>query len=393
MKSNDSLSRRDFLLSSSLLLGSAALNPLYRFFKKAPDDLPEIYLPFVARDTNRPPMGRVIHVRSTSATSWTGQKYFWNYVNQNTVNSMVDQGLMLLTMTDSVTEAWRALIPDYQIGQKIAIKVNFNNATSCTDIDGGIDAIIEPVNALVSGLELIGVQRSDVCVYDAVRALPTRFTGGALNGISFYDGGYCQTTAGFSTEPDSYITFHPPPGVSIATERVTDVLRSASYLINMPIMKGDHPFAGVTLGFKNHFGSIISPGGMHKHIDVVGKPPGYRTDYNPLVDIYQCPHIGAKTVLTVGDAIFAAIHYSHAPQTWSTFGNQLPNSLFFSADPVAIDCVMHDYVLAQPGTNVPSGANNYLVLAANARLGVFESVNPWSSSYSIIDYQKLDLTP
>jgi len=339
----------------------------------------------------RPPMGKVIHVRSTSATFWSGENNFWNYVDQSIVDTMVDQGLMMLTGATTVADAWRALIPNYQSGQQIAIKVNCNNAFSCNDTDGVIDSIIEPVNALVGGLEQIGVQRTDVCVYDAIRALPSRFTNRALTGIRFYDGSYCQVNAGFSTHPDSYITFTPPPGLSMPTERVTDALRNASYLINMPIMKGGHPIAGVTLGFKNHFGTLNNPSGLHNYINVVQKPPGYRTDYNPLVDIYKNPHIGAKTVLTVGDAIFAAIHFAHAPETWTTFGNQLPNSLFFSVDPVAIDCVMHDFVLAQPGTAIPSGANNYLILAANAGLGIFESINPWSSIYNIIDYQQYNI--
>jgi len=73
------------------------------------------------------------------------------------------------------------------------------------------------------------------------------------------------------------------------------------------------------------------------------------------VDIYRSQHIGPKTVLTVGDGLFAAIDFNSAPQTWTTFGDQLPNSLFFSVDPVAIDCVMHDFVLAQPGTKIPPG--------------------------------------
>jgi hypothetical protein len=391
------LTRRQFLIGAATLMGSAALHPLHRVFEippgQFPDDPSNLYLPFVTRTPDHPPLGKVIHVRSTGATHWQGEKDFWNHVDQNVVNTMVEQGLKALTGYDTLAEAWRALIPSYRSGQKIAIKVNFNNTSTCTDIDGVIDGIIEPVNALVVGLEQIGVARSDICVYDAIRALPARFTSRALSGISFYDGSYqgnCQNSAGFSYQFDAYIPFNPPPGVSMPSEVVTDVLRNAT-LINIPIMKGGHPIARVTLGFKNHFGTIDNPGGLHTYINVVQKPPGYRTDYNPLVDIYRSQHIGLKTVLTVGDGLFAAIDFAGAPQTWSTFGNQLPNSLFFSIDPVAIDCVMHDFIAAQPGTNIPSGANNYLILAANAGLGVFETINPWSGSYSFIDYRSVNI--
>jgi len=392
------LTRRQFLMGAATILSSAALYPLNRILEippeRSPDEPPNLFLPFVTRGPSRPPLGKVIHVRSTSATHWQGETDFWNHVDQNVVNTMVEEGLKKLTGCRTHAEAWRALIPNYQSGQKIAIKVNCNNASKCNETDGAIDAIIEPVNALVVGLEQIGVARSDVCVYDAIRALPGRFTSRALYGIGFYDKydyGMCQNPAGFSYQPDAYIPFDPPPGVSMPSEVVTDVLRNASYLINMPIMKGGHSKAGVTLGFKNHFGSINNPSGLHTYVNVVTKPPGYRTDYNPLVDIYRSQHIGPKTVLTVGDGLFAALHFGSAPQTWSSFGNQLPNSLFFSVDPVAADCVMHDFVAAQPGTDIPSGANNYLILAANAGLGFFESTNPWSSSYNIINYQRLDV--
>jgi len=138
------------------------------------------------------------------------------------------------------------------------------------------------VNALVVSLEQIGVVHSDICVYDAKRALPGRFTSRALSGIGLYDtgdNGICQNPAGFSYQSDSYIPFDSPPGVSMPSEVVTDVLRNASYLINMPIMKGGHPIAGVTLGFKNHFGSINNPSGLHTYVNAVTKPSGYRTDY------------------------------------------------------------------------------------------------------------------
>ena len=65
-----------------------------------------------------------MHVHCNSATSWSGQTDYWNYVNQNVVSNMVDQGLMALIGTSTVADAWQALLPNYQSGQAIAIKVN-----------------------------------------------------------------------------------------------------------------------------------------------------------------------------------------------------------------------------------------------------------------------------
>jgi hypothetical protein len=225
--------------------------------------------------------------------------------------------------------------------------------------------------------------------------MPNRFVNKSLYPVSFFDQyNGCRTFAGFDYVPATQITFHPPEGVTVPDEYVNLALMNATYLVNMPIMKGHHPFAGVTLGFKNHFGTIHDCGLLHDLVNVVTKPPAYRTDYNPLVDLIRSPLIGGKTVLTVGDGLFGALYYNQAPETWHTFGDQVPNSLFFARDPVAADCVMHDLLLAELGAEVPEGTNNYLRLAGEAGLGVFEQGNPWQepygSGYSSIQYTRLD---
>jgi hypothetical protein len=359
------------------------------------------FLPYVARNHSffLPPFaGKVVHVHSGGAVAWAGEDDYWNYVDQDTVDSMVNRGLMELTGAATVADAWRALIPAYQPGQKIAIKVNFNNRRACDSTAPVIDALIGPVNAVVSGLEQIGVARADVWVYDAIRALPDHFVAKGLPGIRFFDGyytGVCREEAGFRYEPETRVTFYPPPGVTIGEVHVTSVLMDADYLINMPIMKGTHPLAGVTLGFKNHFGTLDKPDRLHDYVNVVYQPPAYRTDYNPLVDLIRSPLIGGKTVLTIGDGLLAAREYDQAPVPWTTFGDQVPKSLFFARDPVAVDCVIHDLLAAEPETAVPDGANNYLRLAAEAGLGLFERGDPWQkpfgSGYSSIQYVRVEV--
>jgi hypothetical protein len=406
------LSRRQFLTripaALAAVLGAAALSDsgllqTRRFeatARAAPPLTPRAYLPFVAHPDPCavPPFcGKVVHVHSPGATDWGGVDQHWKHVNQAAVDSMVTQGLLALTGAGTVADAWRILIPDYQTGQKVAIKVNFNNTSTCGNTSGTIDALIEPVNAVASGLLQIGVQPEDICVYDAVRALPDRFVSQAQYGVRFFDGreGDCGAEAGFIYQPESRITFYPPPGVSVAAEYVTNVLMNAAYLINMPIMKGSHSLTGVTLGFKNHFGTIHNCAGLHDPVNVRGQPPAYRSDYNPLVDLIRSPLIGGKTVLTIGDGLFAAKNWVQPPVTWTTFGDQVPQSLFFASDPVAIDCVMHDMLLAEPGTGICAGSNNYLRLAAEAGLGVFEQGNPWQmpygSGYQDIRYVRIEL--
>lgn len=383
---NNKLTRRDFIKKAAfagagLAVGGGLLTRLDALAQG-----PKIYLPLIFKAPS--PSKRVVHVHDSDATYWDfGGNYYGNYVSQDVVNNMVDQGVMTLTGIGSVNQAWQSLIPDYALGKAIAIKANLNNAFQCDDSDTDIDALIHLVNAIVRGLKQTGVAEGDIWVYEAVRRIPDRFANGCLySGVQFFGG--CSTKAGFdSSDPNAYVTFTPPSGVPVPpTTKITDVLIGATYLINMPIMK-KHSLAGMSLSFKNHFGTINNPDGSHSYIDLSGS---YFNKYSPFVDIYKNPHIKDKTILTVGDGLFGCIHYHDSPPArWITFSNQAPNSLFFATDPVAIDCVMCDFLTAEAG--IPSGSDYYLQLAAAAGLGAFERGNPWGSGYNIIDYVKLEL--
>jgi hypothetical protein len=338
----------------------------------------------------------VIHVHAPAATSWNfSTGWYGDYVSQSVVNNMVDEGLKRLTGQSTVAAAWQALLPGYAAGNGIAIKVNFNNA-SCNDSDNIIDGLIEPINALIQGLKAMGVREQDIWVYDAVRPLPDRFrTRCPYSGVRFFDSGCGEEAATFSSsDPNAEVDFG---NSNLTSRRITDVIIDASYLINMPIMK-DHGISGVTLGFKNHFGTInqvmrAGNDNLHYYISP-GDLQHYSSSYSPLVDIYQNPHIKNRTVLIVGDGLYGALGNTNVtPSPWQTFANAAPNSLFFATDPVAIDCVMMDVLYAEPGYHPfkGSGSDDYLKLAAAADLGVFERGDPWGSGYTKIDYQNIEL--
>jgi len=99
--------------------------------------------------------------------------------------------------------------------------------------------------------------------------------------------------------------------------------------------------------------------------------------------------------LTIGDGLFAAKVFDKAPAAWNTFGGQLPNSLFFSVDKVSIDCVMHDLLAAELGSALNARAGQYLQLAGQAGLGLYEHGNPWlepiGTGYQNIRYTRIDI--
>lgn len=402
------INRRGFLKSLFALgLGSAAsLKRLLGVSAQDPfEPLAPVYLPMVSnRSFAGGGLGHVVHIHAPTVTDWyfDSDLYYGRTqapgtpgVSQAVVDAMFERGLCELfgLPLGASTEAWRRLTPDYIPGDQVAIKVNLNNSFECDSTTTAIDALAQPVNAVVGGLLQSGVREQDIIVYDAIRSFPDRvYQELVYKGIQIYDEGCHGNRATFnSADPNAEVRFFPPAG-SLSTVRLCDALISAKYLINMPIMKG-HPLAGVTLGFKNHFGSTNNPSGMH---DYVSTSYSRIDQYDALVDLFANPHIRFKTVLTVGDGIYGSRRYQNTPpQPWNTFEGASPCSLFFSTDPVAIDCVMHDMLKEERGASQPGVSNSYLELAANAGMGVYERGDPWQtpcgSGYDKIVYQRIEM--
>jgi hypothetical protein len=155
----------------------------------------------------------------------------------------------------------------------------------------------------------------------------------------------------------------------------------------MPILKAHVDNNRSSLGFKNHFGSIARCDYCHNYI------PGDAYS-SPLIDIFLNRHFKDKTILTIGDALFGNWeNLWGAPKAWRSFGNSAPNSLFFAADPVAIDSVMADFLereQRQQGKNgFPDKIRGHPKLAENRGLGLHEKGNIWESwdkAYNRINY-------
>lgn len=331
----------------------------------------------------------VIHIHAPSATSWpTATVKYWNFVDQALVTAMVNRGITEVTGQSTVADSWRSLLPDYIPSQpaQIAIKINCNSIESIDDEDEDIESVAEPILAIIAGLVQAGVPESDICIFDAVRGIPDRIYIPIQTNfpeVIFFDG-YFRTRASFSSAGS--IHFDPPADIPCPSGiQITDVLVNARYLINAPLLK-KHSLPGVSFGFKHHFGSINHPAQLHEYIGLSASY--FRENYSVFVDLFKNPHIGPKTILTMADGLFGYTGAGgRAPTPWNTFDHQAPNSLFFSKDPVAIDCVLCDFLDAE--INLPNQSDRYLVLAAGAGLGVYERANPWQSAYKSIDYRKI----
>jgi len=326
--------RRDFLKYTGLLAG---LYWTRRWFKS---------------NALAQPKPRVVSVHDPNATYWdhvTG--YHWEYIDQEVVNNMVARGVKALTGESTVSDAWSALIP-YQPGDAVVIKVNFNNAGGCGDQNNNIDAYPEVVNAVIDGLISIGVPPNKIWITDPSRMVLNRFINGIDNpDVWFYDatGHYCSQNYSLTDyvaadSPDASPTTHPPGDVV----RPAQVFVDAAHLINIPLLKG-HGIGHMTLGMKNHYGSVTFSGAdpnservrMHAYLEPEQNPDLQKSI---LGDVNDNPHIRDKTRLIIGDGL-----YGHPTTNWQSvshwqiFNNDDPKIVFFGTDPIATDSVMCDY--------------------------------------------------
>jgi len=337
----------------------------------------------------------VVSVHDGRATYWDHVSgYHWEHIDQEVVSDMVAMGVMTLTAKSTPASAWQHLIP-YQNGEAVALKVNFNNTWGC-ESSNNMDAYPETVNAVIEGMLLIGIPPDKIWITDPSRVIPSRFVNRIRTaGVRFFsavDG--CSTEcsltdyvspASSAASPTTY-----PPGDYI---RPAQVFADAAHLINIPLLKG-HVAAEVTLGMKNHYGSVTFLGNdpnearlrMHSYLYPDQNPDPSKS---VLTDINLNPHIRSKTRLIIGDGLFGnPIDNLVPPQRWAIFDNEDPNILFFGIDPVATDSVMCDYI-SEERLRIGSAAasRSYLQHAQSMGLGVHGHWDSFQSrQYAGINY-------
>jgi uncharacterized protein (DUF362 family) len=325
---------------------------------------------------------RVVRVHDVNATFWDfTSDYYWNFVRQNVVDSMVDRGVRELTGASNSQEAWNDVMLLYSPGDKVTIKLNINGYWS-PDNDAEIDALIEVINSVIAGLVSIGIPSSDIIVYDASRSIPQgRYISRCLfPNVNFV--GQENVTFGQLSAPNEMVHFTHPDITSV--HYIADVLILSQHLIDIPLMKSH--CTGITGSFKNHFGTINDCGLLHYYIQ--------QLEHNCLGDIYNNPHIRDKTRLIIGDGLFGEFRAGNGggwPEPWSTFGNSSPNSLFFSIDPVALDSVMVDYIDAQKvAEGLWTPPHEHLDYAASLGLGIHEHRDELGQ-YHQIDFRDIEM--
>lgn len=369
-------SRRSFLRRGAFLSAAAVLGG-------RPEGRPRV------RAAAAPvPGSRVVQVHDPAATFWEGEGYYGDHVDQDRVDRMLDEGIKALTGEARLPAAWRKILPGYEPGRKIAIKINLNNSHSAHHID----ALAQPVNAIVSGLKSLGVQDSDVWVIEPSMPIPPRVGDpilrlhpGVLLWDPFWANSYGHPVTFESGDPALRVEHRH---AELTESRLPDLLAGVDYFINLPILKGHHG-AGVTLSFKNLFGLVQGISRFHPYTYLSSED--WSEEASPLLDLGAHELLRKRTALIVGDALFGhPTDNMGVPPVWRTFGDAYPGSLFLATDPVAVDSVLFDVLHAEAPKR--DEAQRYLHRAMDLDLGVHDHwSSPEEKSYTLIDFVEVDM--
>ena len=356
--------------------------------------------------------GRVTWIRDLDVARWDGETGRWwdeSNIDQKRLNAMYDKSLCALTGASSPRKSWKKLFRyanatrkrgkrGYVKGETIAVKINLNNTYDAGDVDNDIDQSVHATRALL--LQLIGnagVSPCDIVVYDATigwraRAIPTRLY--APLHEEFPEVRWMSARGGDGVEAAEWVEnaiAYTRSDVKLGNALPKAVVE-ADYIVNVALLKG-HEMTGVTLCAKNHFGSIQFPVREHGST-FVHQMKGQRGDYSAFVDLMGARNLGAKTLLYVVDGLYGMQTNVGAPRrgrdTWHTLpgGEGWSASYFMSLDPVAIECVCLDFLVAEYGPELgfsgapqfPKGAvrncDNYLREAASGRNVVLGPYRP-----------------
>ncbi len=384
--------------------------------------------------------GRVAWVYAPEAVNnWAGytSPEHWfetNHTDISVVEQMVSTALQSVGGGGSDAAAWDAIFKyfnqshgkgarGYQAGEKVAIKMNLTtcnarSGTNTVDIygtyekqnaysDGSwLNTIDNSPQMLLSLLRqlvyTVGVEQTNIFLGDPTGNFPA-YQWNKLHpefpNVHYFDnfGGSERMRTYFSSVPFYWSVTNAVAGQPVVQDYVPVPLAEADYLIDFAVLKGHS--VGVTLCTKNFHGALLRcPDGYYR--DAGGPNKGGTLNYQnmhtstadpnmpgtpgmghyrAMVDLLGSPVLGGKTLLFLVDGLYGGYFWDSHPKPWTSapFNGNWPSSLFASLDPVAIDSVCYDFLLAEwpnvvtngsdsPGNGLQGGAEDYLYEAAQA---------------------------
>jgi len=332
--------------------------------------------------TNYNNNSNVISIYCPEATNWDFKtEPYVDYSHPGKIKRMLNIGVRELTTTATSEIAWQKILSNYRPGDRIAIKINVNDIYK--ELHGFYTSPIVVASIILYLKDSLDIPEQNIMVYDCARGIPDPYRKRVGYQVDFVEGNPTtfwrkirkRITKNLAIpDPDKKIAMHVP----VHDEQGNAVncylpvcLSEVKHIINVPIFKS-HQFILASGALKNHYGTVRFSDGINnpKYLH----PP---IIHEAIADLNAHPDIMSKTRLVIMDALFGRLTPKGGkPQPWQIFGNQNPNRLFISCDPVALDTVSSGYVreeLIRRKETVLS--DQYLELAEKAGIGRKSELN------------------
>ncbi|MBP3245808.1 MAG: DUF362 domain-containing protein [Bacteroidaceae bacterium] len=309
--------------------------------------------------------GRVAWIHNPGVASWDGRTGLWvedRWNNQQKADDMIREAIIQLTGETTAQKAWKALFchfnkehgrgsRGYKKGEKIAVKLNMNNAITHHDT---IELNSSPFLTLALVRSMVrdgGIREQDIILCEPSRAI----TDSIYNKVhrEFPKVVFIDNIGGDGRQKCEYypeqITYSADNGK--LARGLAKCIVDADYLINSALLK-THSGPGVTLTTKNWYGatdiSLIWRRNAHSNFSADKRhgKPGYKT----FVDFISHKNLGQKCLLFIIDGTYGSRDVNGAPNPkWQKepFCGDWACSLIVSQDEVACDAVGADILIGE----------------------------------------------
>ncbi|MDE6554000.1 MAG: DUF362 domain-containing protein [Muribaculaceae bacterium] len=357
------------ILSSSMQLFAAEPTDISRhdFFYAGESKQPRL---FVAR--NQPVgkgigavPGRVAWVHAPGVAKWDGRTGLWvedRWNDQKLADNMINETVAVVGGKENAKEGWNAMFRNfnqrhgkgkkgYRKGEKIAVKLNLNNAITHRDT---IELNSSPFVTLALVRSLVnegGVAPSDIIICEPSRAITDSIyfkVHREFPEVTFIDNIGGEGRLKCEYYPDA-LTYSVDNGKM--ARGLAKCIVDADYVINSALLK-THSGPGVTLTGKNWYGAtdIALQWRKNAHNNVSQDKRNGKPGYKTFVDFIAHPDLGGKCLLFLIDGTYGSRDVNGAPYPkWQKepFNGDWACSIIASQDPLAADAVGMDLIIGE----------------------------------------------